>query len=124
VTADWMDSQRKSMVRRPSQNRPVGRGKKARPSGRVRCHPLAAAMPPVSELESPKLKSTGREPGRQLNPLAAAAAGSTSADTAAAASARASSSGAAAAGSENEKARLLPAADIGDRPRLTPVRGT
>ena len=97
------------MVRRPSQKRPVGRGKKARPSGRVRCHPLAAAMPPVSELESPKLKSTGREPGRQLNPLAAAA------DTAAAAaSASASSSVAAAAGSE-KVARLPPAADIGDR---------
>jgi len=116
VTADWMDSQRKSMVRRPSQNRPVGRGKKARPSGRVRCHPLATAMPPVSELESPKLKSTGREPGRQLNPpaaaAAAAAAGSTSANTAAA------------AGSENERARLPPAADIGDRASLNPVRGT
>lgn len=106
-----LDSQRKSMARRPSQNRPVGRGKKARPSGRVRCHPLAAAMPPVSELESPKLKSTGRDPGRQLKPPAAA--GSASADAAAAASA--SSSHAAAAGREVARARLPPAADIGDR---------
>jgi hypothetical protein len=111
-----VDSQRKSMVRRPSQKRPVGRGKKARPSGRVRCHPRAAAMPPVSELESPKLNSTGREPGRHLNPeLAAAAVGTASADTASA-----SSSAAAAAGSTARRRRIaLPpapaAADIGDR---------
>lgn len=72
---------------------------------------MAAAMPPVSELESPKLKSTGRDPGRQLKPPAAA--GSASADAAAAASA--SSSHAAAAGREVARARLPPAADIGDR---------
>ena len=70
-----VDSQRKSMMSRPSQNRPVGWWKKARPSGGVMCHPLAAAMPPVSELESPKLNTTGRAPGRHLNPAADAEAG-------------------------------------------------
>uniref|UniRef100_A0A0A9EYW9 Uncharacterized protein n=1 Tax=Arundo donax TaxID=35708 RepID=A0A0A9EYW9_ARUDO len=47
---------------------------------------MAAAMPPVSELESPKLNTTGRAPGRQLNPPAAAASADT--DNASAATAR------------------------------------
>jgi hypothetical protein len=68
------------MVRRPSQNRPVGWWKKARPSGRLMRHPIAAAIPPVSELESPKLNTTGRAPPRQLNP-AAATVGATAATT-------------------------------------------
>jgi len=97
-------------VRRPSQKRPVGRGKKARPSGRVRCHPRAAAMPPVSELESPKLKSTGREPGRHLNPEPAAAG------TASTISSRATSSAATDAGSKARRRRTaLPPDDIGGR---------
>ena len=110
-----VDLQRKSMVRRPSQKRPVGRGKKARPSGRVRCHPRAAAMPPVSELESPKLKSTGREPGRHMNPEPAAAAAA-AAGTASTISSRATSSAATDAGSKARRRRTaLPPDDIGDR---------
>jgi hypothetical protein len=37
---------------------------------------MAAAMLPVSELESPKLNTTGRAPGRQLNPFAVTASAS------------------------------------------------
>ena len=106
-------------MRRPSQKRPVGRGKKARPSGRVRCHPRAAAMPPVSELESPKLKSTGREPGRHLNPEPAAAG------TASTISSSATSSAAADAGSKARR-RLTAApaaADFGDRGVAWAARG-
>uniref|UniRef100_A0A0A9GZF2 Uncharacterized protein n=1 Tax=Arundo donax TaxID=35708 RepID=A0A0A9GZF2_ARUDO len=55
----------KSMTRRPSESLPVGRRKKVRPSGSTRFIPFTAAMPPVSELESPKLKITtaGRAAG-------------------------------------------------------------
>lgn len=47
------------MMSRPSQSRPVERLKKTRPSGNGNTFPNPAAEPPVSELESPKLNSTG-----------------------------------------------------------------
>jgi len=42
-------------MRRPSENRPFGEWKKVIPLGGGAC-PNAAERPPVSELESPKLK--------------------------------------------------------------------
>lgn len=47
------------MTRRPSERRSVGRRKKARPLGNLRLMPSPATNPPVSELESPKLKMIG-----------------------------------------------------------------
>ncbi|RZR81095.1 hypothetical protein BHM03_00007249 [Ensete ventricosum] len=57
-------SQRKSMMRRPrpSQTRSRGWPKKTRPSGLPRMTSRSTAKPPVSELESPKLKTTARLP--------------------------------------------------------------
>ena len=51
--------QRKSIRSRPSDKRPVDLWKKERPFGRLMGKPSAAASPPVSELESPKLKIMG-----------------------------------------------------------------
>lgn len=51
--------QRKSIRRRPSDKRPVDLPKKVRPLGRSTGKPSPAKSPPVSELESPKLKITG-----------------------------------------------------------------
>uniref|UniRef100_A0A2P2NW22 Uncharacterized protein n=1 Tax=Rhizophora mucronata TaxID=61149 RepID=A0A2P2NW22_RHIMU len=47
------------MRRRPSDNLPVDLRKKERPLGRLTENPRPATSPPVSELESPKLKMTG-----------------------------------------------------------------
>lgn len=47
------------MTRRPSDKRPVDLRKKVRPLGRLIVKPSPEASPPVSELESPKTKSTG-----------------------------------------------------------------
>lgn len=49
----------KSMTRRPSQYRPAGEPKKEEPWGGP-AWPKAAERPPVSELESPKLKIAGK----------------------------------------------------------------
>ena len=51
---------RKSMMRRPSQNRPAGLLKKICPLGGSRRSPIPATRPPVSEFESPKLKTAGK----------------------------------------------------------------
>lgn len=51
--------QRKSMTSRPSESRPADVPKKARPLGGFTGNPSPATRPPVSELESPKLKMTG-----------------------------------------------------------------
>ena len=48
----------KSMMRRPSENRPAGRWKYVSPYGGVGAI-SEAAKPPVSEFESPKLKIAG-----------------------------------------------------------------
>lgn len=53
------NSQRKSITRRPSERRPVDLRKKVRPLGRQTGKPSPATSPPVSELESPKLKRIG-----------------------------------------------------------------
>lgn len=47
------------MRRRPSERRPVDLRKKARPLGNLIGKPSPATSPPVSELESPKLKMRG-----------------------------------------------------------------
>lgn len=47
------------MRRRPSERRPVDLRKKARPLGNLTGIPSPATIPPVSELESPKLNMTG-----------------------------------------------------------------
>lgn len=52
----------KSMTRRPSQYLPAGAPKKVSPLGTETVE-KAADMPPVSELESPKLKMAGKEHG-------------------------------------------------------------
>lgn len=57
-----MNSHRKSIMRRPSQRRPVPRWKNTRPSGRGNRYPKPATTPPVSEFESPKLNTTGFRP--------------------------------------------------------------
>nr|GLL35379.1 hypothetical protein GW17_00061824 [Ipomoea trifida]GMD47021.1 nitrate transporter [Ipomoea batatas] len=49
----------KSRMRRPSQKRPAGAPKKVSPLGGG-AWPNAAERPPVSELESPKLKMAGK----------------------------------------------------------------
>lgn len=54
-----MNLQRKSMINRPSHNRPVGLWKNVRPFGGPITNPSPAESPPVSELESPKIKMTG-----------------------------------------------------------------
>lgn len=51
--------QRKSMIKRPSHNRPVGWWKKVRPVGGPKMIPNPIENPPVSEFESPKLNTTG-----------------------------------------------------------------
>lgn len=56
--------QRKSITSRPSHNLPVDRPKNKRPFGGLTGKPRPAASPPVSELESPKLKMTGRFPSQ------------------------------------------------------------
>lgn len=48
----------KSMTRRPSEARPAGLPKYVMPNGPC-CAGKAAQKPPVSELESPKLKTAG-----------------------------------------------------------------
>lgn len=48
------------MIRRPSQNRPAGLLKKICPLGGSRRSPTPATRPPVSEFESPKLKTAGK----------------------------------------------------------------
>lgn len=52
-------SQRKSMIRRPSDNLPVDLRKKDRPFGKLIGKPSPETSPPVSEFESPKLKMIG-----------------------------------------------------------------
>ena len=52
------------MRRRPSERRPVDLRKKVRPLGERTGNPSPATKPPVSELESPKLKMTG---GRRVH---------------------------------------------------------
>jgi hypothetical protein len=51
--------QRRSISRRPSESLPVDLRKKVRPLGQSTGKPSPATSPPVSELESPKLKITG-----------------------------------------------------------------
>ena len=50
---------RKSMIKRPSQNRPDGLRKYVCPLGCPIGKAIPAAKPPVSEFESPKLKIAG-----------------------------------------------------------------
>lgn len=52
----------KSMMRRPSEYLPAGAPKKVSPLGGG-AGPKAADNPPVSELESPKLKMAGKSHG-------------------------------------------------------------
>lgn len=52
----------KSIMRRPSQYLPLGIPKKVSPLGGG-AGPKAADSPPVSELESPKLKMAGKSQG-------------------------------------------------------------
>lgn len=52
----------KSIISRPSENRPAGAWKKVSPLGKGAC-PKAADSPPVSEFESPKLKMAGKLQG-------------------------------------------------------------
>lgn len=47
------------MTKRPSQNRPAGFRKKVCPLGGPTGNATPATSPPVSELESPKLKNAG-----------------------------------------------------------------
>lgn len=51
--------QRKSIIKRPSHNRPAGCLKKVRPMGGPKMIPSPIKNPPVSEFESPKLNTTG-----------------------------------------------------------------
>lgn len=52
----------KSTMRRPSENRPAGAPKWVSPLGKG-AWPNAADRPPVSEFESPKLKTAGNLQG-------------------------------------------------------------
>ena len=59
VVVECGDLQRRSMMRRPSERRPVDLRKKVRPLGKLTGKPSPATSPPVSELESPKENITG-----------------------------------------------------------------
>lgn len=59
MTKEKKNLQRKSRIRRPSERRPVDLRKKDRPFGKLIWNPSPETSPPVSELESPKLKMIG-----------------------------------------------------------------